>query len=202
MCAAAGLGIESNDLHHTYLPICNRRLGLKRSEQILPLKEFCLRDVICCYSMILLQHSVNFSLQVNSQGSAEIFQFEIDPGIVFIDLHAGDPAIVIMQCNGVEDVQDSVIAHQGQPPGFVENQPCLLANEIWGRIRFAGVPQDIFRICMDGNHFQSFPALESDYPLIRWLSAPTGVKAGLIQRNLVFLDGKDCGFRFEAMIIP
>lgn len=90
--------------------------------------------------MILVQHSVNFSLQVNSQGSAEIFQFEIDPGIVFIDLHAGDPAIVIMQCNGVEDVQDSVIAHQGQPPGLVENQQCLLADEIWGQIRFAGVP--------------------------------------------------------------
>ena len=55
---------------------------------------------------------------------------------------------------------------------------------------------------MDGNNFQSFPALESDYPLITWLSAPAGVKAGLIQRNLVFLDGKDSGFRFEAMIIP
>lgn len=77
------------------------------------------------------------------EGRGEVFQPEIDAGVVDADLGAGDPTVVVVNGGGVQDVEDGVVGGKRLAAGGVDAELDGCAGGEIGRRGGAGVvPED------------------------------------------------------------
>ena len=65
---------------------------------------------------------------IRAQGRREAFPFEVDAGVVNVDLGAGDPGVVIARGERVQHMKNGVIAGQGEATRAVDGELDALAD--------------------------------------------------------------------------
>src|SRR5690242_18646750 len=100
--------------------------------------------------MSLSGHGIDLRFQLGAQRSGVAVQLEVDARIIGRDLHAGDPSVIVAECDGVEDVQHRVIAREREAPLVVDAEPRSLAYEVDTRRAPDRMPDDLVRVRVYG----------------------------------------------------
>ena len=116
MGAATGLGIETLYFDDPHPPLRNRRFDLQGSQKIGSFVELILGKVVSANPVVLGENGIYLGFQLGAHGGGKTRHLEVDSGVVRPDLGAGDPGSVVPERNGIQDVQNRVVAGEPKPP--------------------------------------------------------------------------------------
>lgn len=94
--------------------------------------EFRFREIVGAEGVGTGEESIHFGFEFGAEGRGEAFPFEIDAGVVDVDLRSGDQCVVIAEGERVEDVEHGVIAGQGETARGVDGEVDGLVDREFG----------------------------------------------------------------------
>lgn len=93
--ASAGLLVEGFDGDGAGLTVNDGRRDFERSQQLGAGAEFGCGEVVVVERMSVSEHGVDVSFELRAKAPRETFPFEVDTGVVQVDLRAGDLRFVV-----------------------------------------------------------------------------------------------------------
>jgi hypothetical protein len=197
--AAAGLFIEGFNGDDADLAVDDGGRDFEGAEEIRAGAELSFGEIPDVERVGAVENGVDFGFEFGADDRGKPFPFEVDAGVRDVDLSAGDPGVVIAEGDGVEDVEDGVIAGESLTARDVEAEGDGEAGGEFGVSR--EMPEDAVRVRLYLGDGESDAAGEGERAVVAGLPAATGVEAGLVKGDGVFADGEDGGRGFVAMVV-
>ncbi len=199
MGAPTGLFVEGFDGDDAHLAVDDGRCNFEGSQQVGPAAEFGFREIAGVERMGAGENGVYFGFEFGAEGRGEAFPFEVDAGVVDVDLRAGDPGVVIAEGERVQDVKHGVIAGEGETAGAADGKLDGLAD---GEFRVGGkMPEDVIGVRVDGGNGESRTAWQRKGTVVARLAATAGIETGLVEGYRVRTDRDYGSLRGQAMIV-
>ena len=197
--AAAGLFIEGLDGDDADLTVDDGGRDFEGAEEIGTGAELRFGKVPGVEGMGATEDRVHFGFEFGADGGGKPFPFEVDAGVGHVDLGARDPGVVVAQGNGVENVEDCVIAGEGLAAGDVKAEGDGEAGGEFGVSR--EMPEDTVRVRLNVGDEEDDAAGEGERAVVAGLAAAAGVETGLVEGDGIFAHREDGGRGFVAMVV-
>ena len=199
MGATAGLFVKGLDGDDADLTVDDGRGDFEGPEEIGVGVELGFREEAGTEGMVAGQDGVDLGFECGAEGRGEAFPLEVDAGVGDVDLGAGDPGAVVLEGDGIENVEDGVIAGEGLAAGGVDAKS---DGEAGGERGVGGVmPKDVAGIGEDLGDGEDYAVRKRQGAMVAGLAAAAGVEAGLVEGDGIFAHGEDGGGSFVAMVV-